>query len=268
MGTFLDRLVAATLEEVKKREAETPLERLMEAAARQRPARDFIAAVRGPRLRLIAEIKRASPSRGDLDPTLVSAPLARVYQDAGAAAISVLTESRLFKGSLSDLAGAASAVDIPVLRKDFVLSAYQVYEARAFGADAVLLIAAILSDEQLASLVDITQGLAMAALIEVHDEAELNRVLETIGSSLRRGGAESLALGINNRNLANFAVDLQTTLRLRPCVPEDITLVSESGISSRDDVLKLEAAGVHAVLVGEALVTSGDPRARIRELLG
>ena len=276
MGTFLDKLVAATLEELGKRKAETAPERLVEMIAGQRPARDFVGAITGPTIKLIAEIKRASPSKGDLNPSIDAVSLAQTYQSAGASAISVLTEPRFFKGSLSDLAAVASAVDIPVLRKDFVLDAYQVYEARAFGADAVLLIAAILSDEHLADLLDITHRLGMAALIEVHDGEELDRVLQALTLALSQGErgqayrvrASRIAIGINNRNLADFTVDLGTTLGLRARVPVGMTMVSESGIHSREDVLQLEAAGVNAILVGEALVTSGDPQARIRSLLG
>lgn len=231
--------------------------------------------------------------------------LARRYENAGAVAISVLTEPRFFKGSLADLSTVSTAVGIPVLRKDFILDAYQIFEARAFGADAILLIAAILADEQLADLSEAAYGLGMGVLFEVHDEVELDRAIRLglLDSSLLKPASpepvkistpveerrapgqrvdavasrsavagqrqpDRIALGINNRNLVDFTVDLKTTLRLSSRVPAGVALVSESGVRSRDDVLRLEAAGVSAILVGEALVVSADPQERIRSLLG
>ena len=259
-GSFLDRLVASTLEYLPQRKALRPLEEMKRLADGQRPARDFVGALRGEgraRIRLIAEVKRASPSKGMLCPSLDAPALARQYERAGAAAVSVLTEPRYFLGSLDDLTEVRAAVDVPLLRKDFTLDPYQVYEARACGADAILLIAAMLSQDQLAHLLDVTHGLGMAALVEIHDEEELERA----------AAAGPGVIGINNRNLVNFTVDLETTLRLRRLVPGGTALVSESGIHTRTDVQRLARAGVDAILVGEALVTSADPAASVRELL-
>lgn len=287
MGTFLETIVAATSEELARRQVETPVERLVEMIGYCAPPRDFVGAIsRGDArvaptegvvhrpyasdkrrgIRLIAEVKRASPSKGGLNESADAASLAREYERGGASAISVLTEPRFFKGKLQDLAAAASAVRIPVLRKDFILEAYQVYESRAFGADAILLIAAILSDEQLARLVDLAGWLGMGALVEVHDDVELDRVIGKV-KDLRRSACP-VALGVNNRDLKDFAVNLERTFSLRPRVPEGVTLVSESGVRSREDVLRLELAGVDAILVGETLVTSPDPQSAIRCLLG
>ena len=258
MATILDRLVESTLEILAQRQNSTPLAHLKDMAAAQRPARDFAVALSGPQIRLIAEVKRASPSKGVLNASIDAQSQARSYEQAGAAAISVLTEPRYFQGSLADLAAVSSAVNVPALRKDFILDPYQVYEARAFGADAILLIAAILSDRQLAALLDITRELGMAALVEVHDRIELERTLRLDAVNV---------VGVNNRNLNDFTVELQTTLALRPFVREGIVVVSESGIHTRDDVLRLAAARVNAILVGEALVTSPDPLTKIEELL-
>ena len=253
---ILDKIVASTREALAERKR--PLAELDEMMARQSPPRDFAAALSGKGIRLIAEVKRASPSKGDLSPDLDASSLARTYRAAGAAAISVLTEAEHFKGSLDDLAAVRQAVDLPLLRKDFILDPYQVYEARARGADAVLLIAAILSDADMLSLLEETRFMGMEALVEVHSQKELRRAL-AVGPRV---------VGINNRNLADFSVDLETTLKLRPLIPGGVMVVSESGIHSREDVLRLEQAGVHAILVGEALVTSPDPAAKIAQLLG
>lgn len=207
---------------------------------------------------LIAEIKRASPSRGWLRPDLDPAALAQAYAQSGAAAISVLTEPAFFRGSLADLASVRGAVELPVLCKDFILDPYQVYEARAWGADAILLIVAALGLPELKALLELARGLGMSALVEVHQAEEVERALAA-GASL---------IGINNRNLVDFGVDLNTSLRLRPLIPPDIPVVSESGIRTAQDVQHLKAAGVNAILVGEALVTSPDPGAKIKELLG
>lgn len=261
--------------------AERPLDELKRLVATQPPPRDFVGALsRGQRacrlrgassapewssaepgtdipIRLIAEVKRASPSRGVLSPSLDAGALAQCYARSGAAAISVLTEPSFFRGSLADLTEVRAAVELPLLRKDFVLDPYQVYEARAAGTDAVLLICGILSLEQLAHLLDATRSLGMAALVEVHDGEELERALSL----------QPRVVGINNRNLADFTVDLGTTLRLLPGMPESTVVVSESGIHSRADVVRLRDAGVDAILVGEALVTCADPEEIVRELI-
>jgi indole-3-glycerol phosphate synthase len=238
----------------------------MERAARDAPPPlDFVRALRRrepggpPGPALIAEIKRASPSRGDLAPALDPLDLACCYRENGAAAISVLTETRHFKGSLDDLRRVAAAgLGAPLLRKDFIFDPWQVYEARQAGADAVLLIAACLEPAQLTLLHDLIVELGMAALVEVHNRPELETAL----------ACRPALLGINNRNLLTFDVSLETTFLLRPSVPPGVTVVSESGIHSREDVLALHAAGVDAILVGEALVTSADTAAGVRSLIG
>ncbi|MFA4837530.1 MAG: indole-3-glycerol phosphate synthase TrpC [Dehalococcoidia bacterium] len=255
---ILDEIVASTKRLLPERKAGTPLAEIERAAAGQRPPRDFAAALREPSIRLIAEVKRASPSKGQLAPNLDAAALAKTYKKAGAAAISVLTEAEYFKGSLADLEAVRKVVDLPILRKDFIIDPYQVYEARAAGADAVLLIAAILEPEEMRHLLEKIHSLGMKALVEVHNREELKQVLKL----------KPEVIGINNRNLLDFSVSLETTIALRPLVPNDVVLVSESGIHTREDVERLEKTGVNAILVGEALVTSSDPSAKIQELLG
>lgn len=254
--TILDKILANTAAEVAARKAALPEAALVDAAAAQPPARDMLAALRRETVALIAEVKHASPSRGVLIDPFDPAALARTYAAHGAAAISVLTDERFFQGGLDDLRAVRAAVDIPILRKDFVLDAYQVYEARAAGADAVLLIAAALPDETLAALHALVEALGMAALVEVHNAAELARAL-AIGPRL---------LGINNRDLKTFAVSLETTATLAANVPAGVTLVAESGIFSGADAARMGRIGAHAVLVGEALVKAPDTAALVREL--
>ena len=207
---------------------------------------------------MIAECKKASPSKGLLRPEYDPAQLARTYAENGAAALSVLTDEKFFQGSLNDLSVAREAAGLPALRKDFIVDGYQVYEARAAGADAVLLIVAALRLEQLQELHQLINELGMTALVEVHDEAEVEIALK-IAPKL---------IGVNNRNLHDFTVDLQTTARLRKCIPADIALVAESGIHTADDVSRVRDMGVDAILVGEALVTASDVGAKVRELDG
>ncbi len=256
--TILDDIFAHKRVEVAERKRTLPPEAVQAQAAGAPPPRDFIAALRGTPSHpaLIAEIKRASPSRGLLCPGLDPVRLARVYQENGAAAISILTDERFFQGSLDHLRAVRRAVDLPLLRKDFIFDPYQVYEARAAGADAVLLIAAMLSDGDLCRLHELIGELGMAALVEVHDEAELERVLR-LGPRL---------VGINNRDLRTFKVDIETTARLRSLVPAEVTLVAESGIHTPADVTRLAELGVDAMLVGESLVTASDVAAKIHEL--
>jgi indole-3-glycerol phosphate synthase len=258
---LLDSIIVHKRKELAAWKTAVPQARLGEAAARQAPPLDFAAALMQPGVSLIAEVKRASPSRGLLCPELDPGQLAVTYVEGGAAAISVLTDERFFQGSLSDLAVVKAVLcqagrEVPVLRKDFILDAYQVYQARAYGADAVLLIAAILEVEELAELSTLARELGMEALVEVHCEEELNWVLP-LGPTI---------IGVNNRDLHYFSVDLATTLRLQPYIPRFIILVSESGIHCRADVERLAKAGVDAVLVGEALVTAEDVVGKIREL--
>jgi len=255
--SILEEIVSYKAAELEARKRELPQSCLEWALSVQQPTRDFAAALGAPGISLIAEIKKASPSRGVLRENLDPAELATAYAIQGAAAISVLTEERYFGGSLLDLASVREAVSVPLLRKDFLFSPYQVIEARAWGADAVLLIAAILDDSQLRELRELAQSLGMSALVEVHDELELERALK----------AGATILGVNNRNLRTFEVDLETTHRLRPRVPPGCLLVSESGIRSRGDVERLRAWGVDAMLVGEALVQADDLPEKIEELL-
>lgn len=258
--TILDRIVADKREELAAARRALPLAELKGRLAEAPAPRPFAAAVRGESIRLIAEVKKASPSRGLLRADFDPVALARAYASAGAAAVSVLTDERHFGGSLDHLSAIRSALPEgpPLLRKDFLFDPYQLYEGRCAGADAVLLIAAVLEPAPLGELIALAGSLGMAALVEVHDELELERAL--------KAGAE--IIGINNRDLRSFEVDLATTERLRPLIPAERTVVAESGIFGRGDVERLAALGVHAVLVGEALVTAPDPAAKVRELLG
>jgi indole-3-glycerol phosphate synthase len=237
---------------------QTPLASLKRAIGHQAPPRDFAGALRGDGIRLIAEIKRASPSKGLLCPNLAASSLALVYSKSGASAISVLTESEYFRGSFADLEAVHREVDLPLLCKDFIIDRYQIYVACAHGADAVLLISAILTQSEIASLLKTAHSLGMAALVEVHNRDELMKALRIAPG----------IIGINNRNLEDFSVNLETTFKLRPQIPAGILVVSESGIHTHDNVLRLQQAGVNAILVGEALVTSPDPAAKIAALLG
>jgi len=256
-GNILDRIIRWKLEEVAGRKAVCPLETVQAGAVLAPPPRDFAAALEAPGISLIAEIKRASPSKGLLCPNLDAPALARLYEANGAAAISVLTDERFFGGSLEDLRVVRRSVTIPVLRKDFILDPYQVYEARAAGADAVLLIVAALDDAALLELYELACELGMVALVEVHNAPELERALR-IGPRI---------IGVNNRDLSTFEVNLETTAHLRPLIPPGVLLVAESGIHHRADVARLKAAGVDGILVGEALVRATDVGARVKELV-
>ncbi len=255
---ILDRILANKYLEVAQRRIAMPIESLREQALAQTPPRDFLGALqRAGRPALIAECKKASPSKGLLRPEYDPAQLARTYAENGAAAFSVLTDEKFFQGSLNDLSAAREAAGLPALRKDFIVDGYQVYEARAAGADAVLLIVAALRLDQLQELHQLINELGMTALVEVHDEAEVETALQ-IAPKL---------MGVNNRNLHDFTVDLQTTGRLRKCIPANIALVAESGIHTADDVARVRDMGVDAILVGEALVTASDVGAKVRELV-
>jgi len=257
--TILDQIVESKHREIAAARARMPLEELEVQAAEAPPVRDFRAALAGPGpIQLIAEVKKASPSAGviraDFDPIAI----ARTYQAHGAACLSILTDAPHFQGHLSYLARARAAVAIPLLRKDFLVDEYQVVEARMAGADAVLLIAEILDDARLSALLARARSLGMAALVELHDEANLPRVLAA-GADL---------VGINNRDLRRFVTDLDLTLRLRDRIPPEVVLVAESGIRTRADVRRLEAAGVSAILVGETLMRAPDIGTAVEQLLG
>ncbi len=259
MSTILDKIVAAKREEIARCKAALPEAILRERLALAPPARDFFAALAaGPPVRLIAEIKKASPSAGVIRADFHPETIARIYQQHGAACISVLTDEPYFQGSLDYLRRVRAAVDLPVLRKDFVIDAYQVVEARAAGADAVLLIAECLDDASLGTLHDAIVALGMTPLVELFEPANLSRVL----------AAGARLVGINNRDLRTFKTDLEHTLCLRRQVPPDRLVVGESGVRTRQDVQRLEAAGVNAMLVGESLMGRDDIGAAVDELLG
>jgi indole-3-glycerol phosphate synthase len=267
-ATYLDRMLAHKREELARQQRKVPLLQMEQRALAGPVPRSFSAALRKPRrLALIAEIKQKSPSKGLLLPSFDPLELARTYIDNGADAISVLTDVRFFGGSLQYLKAIRQLQEqhseppgqsTPLLRKDFILDPYQIYETRAYGADALLLIVAALDDAQLRALLDLTEGLGMEALVEVHDEAELERAL----------AARATIIGINNRDLRTFAVDLSTTERLVQHVTscERPILISESGIHSDDDLRRLRGWGVDAILVGESIVTAPDIAAKVREL--
>jgi len=255
---FLDKIVAEKREELKQRQEAVPMPELR-ATIMERPLPlNLAAALSGDSLRLIAEVKRASPSRGILCPDLDPVKLASTYAQCGAAAISVLTESRYFGGSREDLESIKRTLpDIPLLRKDFILEPYQIFESCAWGADAVLLIVAILNDTELEELLSLSHALGMQCLVEVHNQNELERAL----------AYDTRIIGINNRDLDTMNVDINVTRQLRPPIPRGRIVVSESGIKGRGEVQKLKEWKVNAILVGEALVTADDVTAKIKELL-
>lgn len=257
--SILDSIVVSKRAEVAAARIECPIEHLEELAARAPSPRDFRSALARPGpIRLIAEIKKASPSahviRADFEPVLI----AQIYEEHGAACLSVLTDAPFFQGCLAHLTQVRAMVAIPVLRKDFLIDEYQVVEARRAGADAILLIAEILDDVMLGRLCERASCLGMAALVEFHDAANLDRVLAS-GADL---------IGINNRDLNDFGTSLEHTLRLRDRIPSKVVLVSESGIRTRRDVERLEAAGISAILVGESLMRASDIGLAVSRLLG
>jgi indole-3-glycerol phosphate synthase len=255
--TVLDDIMVGVREDVAARQGVVSLDQLKERAHSVPMPRDGIAALRGDGIGVIAEIKRASPSRGALAPIVDPARLAAQYEAGGASVVSVLTEGRRFCGSLDDLVAVRAAIDIPVLRKDFIFTSYQLWEARAYGADLVLLIVAALDDEALISLIERAGSLGLTPLVEVHDEAELSRA--------RAAGAR--VIGVNARNLKTLEVDRDVFARLAIGVPADVVLVAESGIRSARDLVAYAACGADAVLVGEALVTGSDARAAVHDLV-
>jgi len=260
MSDILQRIVAVKREEVAAGKARRSASSWREEAEARRDVRGFEAALRGcvseGRSAVIAEVKKASPSKGVLREHFVPADIAASYSAGGAACLSVLTEYRFFQGSAAHLQQARDACTLPVLRKDFMVCEYQVMEARALGADGILLIAACLDDAQMADLEACAQALGMAVLAEVHDGEELDRALRL----------KTPLLGINNRNLKTFDVTLDTTLGLLPRVPADRLLITESGILGRADVLRMRAAHVHGFLVGEAFMRAPDPGAALAAL--
>ena len=257
---ILDRIVADNRLELEARKKASPLAEVKKLAGETAPPVDFAAALRGDGVKLIAEVKKASPSRGIIRADFNPVEIARVYASNGAAAISVLTEHGYFQGSLDYLKEIANALRegrIPLLRKDFIFDPYQVYESRACGADALLLIVAILSPERLKELLGLSWELGLNCLVEVHNEAELEIALDS--------GA--MVIGINNRDLTTFEIDIGTTERLRRLIPAGRIVVSESGIANRSDMERLKSLDVNAVLVGEALMSAPDIAAGMKELL-
>ncbi|MFA5367814.1 MAG: indole-3-glycerol phosphate synthase TrpC [Dehalococcoidia bacterium] len=260
---ILDEIVQSKKESLRQRKREMPLRELKRRCNKiKRKPVDFASALHGDDIKLIAEVKKASPSKGIINADIDPVELATTYAKNGAAAISILTEEKYFKGSIDYLKAIREAFDAenihaPLLRKDFIFDPYQIYESRACGADALLLIVAILDDDSLVQLINLSYTLGMKCLVEVHDEAELRRA---VASGCR-------VIGINNRDLTTFDVDLHTTGRLRPLVPDDCIVISESGIKRRTDVEKLRGWKVNAMLVGEALSAAGDPAEKIKELL-
>lgn len=255
---ILDEIVEHKRREVAESKAKTPLSVLEERASTTKPPRDFRMGLRKEGISLIAEIKRSSPSRGDMMPDVDAVELASLYEQSGACALSVLTDAKYFKGSLDDLESVHQHVKIPCLRKEFIIDEYQIVEARAAQADAILLIVRILSDEQIKRYLQVARSLGMAVLVETHTEDEIRRAMDC--------GAH--IIGINNRDLDTLTMDVNTSMRLRRLVPGGYTLVSESGIYTREHVKMLEDGGIDAILVGESLLTSRNIQAKIRELMG
>jgi indole-3-glycerol phosphate synthase len=256
MTIRLDELIAATRERLERVKRELPLGELERTAAERGEGRPFAEALSRPGTSLIAEYKRRSPSAGTIREGTTVTELVRAYERGGAAALSILTEERHFGGSLDDLREARDSGDIPILRKDFTIDPYQLWEAKAAGADAVLLVVGALRPHELGALHGLARDLDLDAIVEVHDEAELEAALEI----------DADVIGINNRNLEDFSVDVQRTFDLLHDVPAGKIVVSESGIATRDQIDELEAVGVDAVLIGEALMRSPDPESLVREL--
>jgi indole-3-glycerol phosphate synthase len=255
--SVLDSILDGVREDVAQRESSVSFDQVKRASMAVPPPRDAMAVLRQPGIGVIAEVKRASPAQGELATIVDPAELAEQYAAGGARVISVLTEQRRFNGSLADLVAVRAAVDVPVLRKDFIVGPYQVHEARAAGADLVLLIVAALEQNVLVSLLDRVESLGMTALVEVHNEEEADRALEA-GASL---------IGVNARNLHTLEVDRSVFAQLAPGLPSDVLRVAESGVRGPGDLLTYAGYGADAVLVGEGLVTSGDPRTAVTQLV-
>ncbi|HVF06759.1 MAG TPA: indole-3-glycerol phosphate synthase TrpC [Frankiaceae bacterium] len=257
MTTVLDEILVGVREDLAAREAGTPMDRLKELAARVPPALDAVAALKRPGVCVIAEVKRRSPSKGALAEIEDPAALATAYAQGGASVVSVLTEQRRFGGSLDDLDAVRRAIDVPILRKDFVVSPYQIWEARAHGADLVLLVVAAVEQTALVSFVERIESLGMTPLVEVHDEEELARALD----------AGAHVIGVNARNLKTLDVDRGIFARLSCKIPSGIVKVAESGVRGVHDLRAYADAGADAVLVGEGVVTGRDPRHAVAELV-
>jgi indole-3-glycerol phosphate synthase len=255
--SVLDEIIEGVRDDLAERQAAVPLDDLKAAARKAPEARDPMPAYRAPGVSVIAEVKRSSPSKGPLATITDPAALAANYQAGGAATISVLTEQRRFGGSLADLEAVRAAVGIPVLRKDFIVTSYQLWEARAAGADLALLIVAALNQNELEALHDRAVSIGLTPLVEVHDEEEVDRAL----------AAGAQLVGVNARNLKTLEVDRDTFARLAPRIPDDVVRVAESGVRDARDVFDYAKQGAHVVLVGETLVRGDDPRAAVADLV-
>lgn len=258
---ILDKILADKYLEVEERKPSLSLHELMDAASCAAPPRDFTQALSSSKsgnIRLLAEVKKASPSKGLIRPDFDPVAIAKTYEASGASAISVLTDEKYFQGHADYLKAVRAAVSLPVLRKDFIVDPYQIYEARAWSADAILLIVAALSKDRLSEYMALAASLGMASLVEVHTDQELDTALDI----------NAIIIGVNNRNLQTFETSLDTTIDLASRIPSGKVIVSESGIFSRDDVEYLMSAGVDAILVGESLMREPDPGVKVKELLG
>ncbi|MFC2051025.1 indole-3-glycerol phosphate synthase TrpC [Chloroflexota bacterium] len=256
---ILDEIVSHNLQELELKKRNLPMTELQRMSLQQPPPLDFASGLCGEGIRLIAEVKKASPSRGIIRPDFDPVDIALTYADNGASAISVLTENRYFQGNLNHLTDIRKAMHdkLPLMRKDFIFDPYQIYESRAYGADSLLLIVAILKPAKLKELLQLGHELHMSCLVETHNEAEVEIALKS--------GAK--IIGINNRDLTNFRVDIAITERLRPLIPPDRIVVSESGIKERKDIERLRQSGINAAIVGESLMSAPDIAAKMRELL-
>ena len=256
---ILNEIVSHNLQELELKKRSLPMTELQSMSLKQPPPLDFASGLCGEGIRLIAEVKKASPSRGIIRPDFDPVEIAQIYADNGASAISVLTETRYFHGSLNHLADIRNTLHnkLPLLRKDFIFDPYQIYESRAYGADSLLLIVAILKPAKLEELLQLSHKLHMSCLVETHNEAEVEIALKS----------EARIIGINNRDLTNFRVDIAITERLRPLIPPDRIVVSESGIKERKDIERLRQLGINAVIIGESLMSTTNIAAKMRELL-
>ena len=260
MSDILNRILARKAEEIEQRSRIRPLDELRTRAMQQAPARGFVRAIQreldAGNAAVIAEVKKASPSKGLIRKDFNPAAIARSYEAGGAACLSVLTDVDFFQGSNAYLTEARAACALPVIRKDFIIDPYQVYEARMIGADAILLIVAALEDGPMIEMANLAHELGMDVLVEVHDIDELERALQT----------DCQLIGVNNRNLRTFEVSLDTSLELKAAMPADRIMVTESGIASRDDVTRMRSAGIHTFLVGESFMRQPDPGAALQAM--
>lgn len=255
---ILERIVAAKRKEVADLKDITPLAQLEDAIGNLPPVRDFKRAISNERCSIIAEVKRSSPSKGRIREKFDPVRIATFYQDNGAHAVSVLTDEAFFEGKAHYLSEIKKNIDLPLLRKDFVIDVYQIYETRFLGGDALLLITSLLKEGQLQEYIELSTALGLAPLVEVHTKEELDKALAA--------GAE--IIGINNRDLTTFSTDISTTMELAPLIPDDRIVVTESGINTRRDIEQLMEAGIHCFLIGEALMRAEDIGKELRELLG